>query len=112
MVITLFLPGPGSHPHLLTAIASELIAILVAAFAGSTALYWSSLPTTPTGARLADFGAAGLADRGQAGGAGPGGQAVVDAARPQRAAVDEPGVGLDEGGAGRDALPGVIGRLD
>ena len=37
---------------------------------------------------------------------------AVDAARPQRAAVDEAGVGLHERRAGADALPGVVGGLD
>ena len=42
----------------------------------------------------------------------PQGQPGVHPARPQRAAVDEPGVGLDQRGAGPQPLPGVVRGLD
>jgi len=43
---------------------------------------------------------------------GAAGEAVVDMAGPQRAAVDESGVRLQQGRTGLDALPRVVRGLD
>ena len=59
-----------------------------------------------------DTGADGLAERGESRAAHACRQPGVDPVGIQRPAVDEPGVALQQGRAGADPLPGVVGILD
>jgi len=73
---------------------------------GST---WSRRATSPY---RNSAGTPRLACAAVSGGPEPPGQPGVHPPRPQRAAVDEPGVGLNQRGAGPQPLPGVVRGLD